>query len=392
MKINIITIALFTLLAFSCSTTANTWKNAKLNTHISQGYTRSTDNNFHGNSEKSNGSFAMREFGLNASTNLSSSLFAAGQILARNTGQDDDEDLSLDYALIDYTHSPAATKSFGFRLGRIKNPLGFYNETRDVAFTRPSVILPQSIYFDRTRDLSLSADGLHVYSKTQFNTEITLGLLEPRIDKKSTTTSLLGSSASGELESNTGNVWNITHEQSAFTLTYSGAALELDYNPPTHLNQSAGSIKFLVNILSFQYDNEFLSITSEYADRRFKFHNLETLLPYKKLNGESYYLQLTAFISPRLKSYIRYDVLYSNKDDRSGKKFEQLTLGTRPRYSQFAKDWTLGIRWHINRHWMINLEHHWIDGTAWLPIQNNPIPNETERKWRLFAAIISFRY
>ena len=390
MKIIAITIAILTLLPMYCEA-LTLWNNTKINTHFSQGYTRTTDNNLYGNSQNS-GSFALREFGLNASTQLSSSVIAAGQVLSRNTGQDDDDNLSLDYALIDYTHSPESGRSFGFRLGRIKNPLGFYNETRDVAVTRPSVILPQSIYFDRTRDLSLSADGIHLYRKTQFNTDITLGILQPRIDKNSTTTSLLGPSASGSLESNTGYIWNISYELSPVIFTYSGAALELNYEPPSHLNEDDGSIKFLINILSFQYDSEHWSITSEYADRRFKFDNLNALVPYEKLYGESFYLQLNAFISPKIKAYIRYDTLFANKDDRDGKKFQQLTLSTRPHYSQFAKDWTLGIRWDINHHWMVSFEHHWIDGTAWLPTQNNPTPNETERKWQLFTGIVSFRY
>ena len=30
----------------------------------------------------------------------------------------------------------------GIRLGRMKTPLGFYNDTLDVPFTRPSILLP----------------------------------------------------------------------------------------------------------------------------------------------------------------------------------------------------------------------------------------------------------
>ncbi len=47
----------------------------------------------------------------------------------------------------------------------MKNPLGFYNDTRDVPFTRPSILLPQSIYFDRTRKLAIAADGVHLYGE-----------------------------------------------------------------------------------------------------------------------------------------------------------------------------------------------------------------------------------
>jgi hypothetical protein len=46
------------------------------------------------------------------------------------------------------------------RVGRIKTAYGLYNTTRDVPFTRPSIVLPQSIYFERTRNLTVSADGV----------------------------------------------------------------------------------------------------------------------------------------------------------------------------------------------------------------------------------------
>ena len=43
--------------------------------------------------------------------------------------------------------------------------IGFYKETRDVAFTRPSILLPQSIYPIYVRNLALSSDGLYVYGE-----------------------------------------------------------------------------------------------------------------------------------------------------------------------------------------------------------------------------------
>jgi len=368
---------------------------ASINTFMSQGYTQTSDNNLYGKSQDSYGSFSLREFGLNASANITPSFFTSAQILARNTGHDEDNDISLDYALVDYSHSPSEFRTYGIRLGRIKNPLGFYNETRDVAFTRPSVILPQSIYFDRTRDLALSADGIHVYNNAKLfshNSELTIGILKPRIEDKSTTKTLLGQSVQGSLKNNTGYVWKAELNTTPYTLSLSGANLELTYNGPEILADKEANVRFLINILSFQYDSEHISITSEYADRRFKFTNMESLTPFKKQNGESFYLQVTTLSSLKFKYFVRYDVLYQNKDDRNGNKLSRLTNGNRPNHSQFAKDWTLGMRWDINRFWVLSIEHHWINGTAWLPFQNNPLPSETKKTWRLFAGNISFRY
>lgn len=377
----------------SYGNTNEIWNSTKIAGFASQGYTRSSDNNFYGNSEKKSGSFSLREMGLNVSSSLSKSFFSSAQILARNTGQDDDDSVTLDYAMIDYSRSLSSKQIYGIRMGRIKNPIGFYNETRDVPFTRSSVILPQSIYFDRTRDLSLSADSFHLYSalnKLSYNAEITIGIGKPRIDKKSIVSTLLGQSAMGTLDSDVSYLWNVFFNKNAYTLTFSGALLQLNYDDPELFVVGDSKINFLVNILSFRYDAEHWVITAEYADRRFKYKNLGALLPFKELEGESYYVQATSFVTPSLNFFIRYDVFYQNRKDRRGSRFESLTM--RPAHTQFAKDWTLGLRWDIHRSWMFRLEHHWIDGTAWLPHQNNPDPAVSTKNWRLLAGILSFKF
>jgi len=367
------------------------WKSTKIAGFASQGYTRTSDNNFYGNSEKKSGSFSLRELGLNVSSNLSRSIFSSAQVLARNTEQNEDDGITLDYALIDYSRPISSEQTYGIRIGRIKNPTGFYNETRDVPFTRSGVILPQSIYFDRTRDLSLSADGFHIYGESHqlsHTTEITIGMGKPRTEKKAIATSLLGPSAMGLLDSKVGYLWNVLFNKNAYTLTYSGAFLQLDYRE----DANEGKVQFLLNVLSFQYDAEHWAITAEYADRRFDFENLGAFLPFEELNGESYYLQVTSIITSSFNFFLRYDVLYQNRKDRTGVKIATLTRGATPAHTQFAKDWTVGLRWDINRIWMLRLEHHWINGTAWLPNQNNPDSTLTKKDWRMLAGIVSFKF
>ena len=66
---------------------------------------------------------------------------------------------------MDWNFSNTPGSSLGVVAGRIKNSLGLYNDTRDVAFTRPGVFVPQQIYFDSVRNLLLSADGLQLYAR-----------------------------------------------------------------------------------------------------------------------------------------------------------------------------------------------------------------------------------
>ncbi|MEZ5578375.1 MAG: hypothetical protein R3F40_02450 [Candidatus Competibacteraceae bacterium] len=71
----------------------------------------------------------------------------------------------------------------GQSFGRFKIPFGLYNDTRDVIFTRPTILLPQSIYQERTRDLAISADGGIFYGEHRSNwgdlfLELGVGYLE----------------------------------------------------------------------------------------------------------------------------------------------------------------------------------------------------------------------
>jgi hypothetical protein len=47
---------------------------------------------------------------------------------------------ALDYALVDLTLAETDSHSLGLRLGRLKNPFGLYNETRDVPLYPPEYL------------------------------------------------------------------------------------------------------------------------------------------------------------------------------------------------------------------------------------------------------------
>lgn len=141
-------------------------QNLQIHGFFSQGWLKSTDNNnVFGNSSSDSGSFDFREIGLNASMRPLSNLQFSVQGLSRTAGNGSPGNIRLDYGFIDYTFSNQENSQLGIRLGRMKNPIGFYNDTRDVPFTRPSILLPQSIYFDRTRKLAIAADGVHLYGE-----------------------------------------------------------------------------------------------------------------------------------------------------------------------------------------------------------------------------------
>ena len=128
----------------------------------SQAMISTNHNNFFGNTENKTG-FDFTELGANVSWRLNPSLQLSAQAISRRAGEADNGALRLDFATVDYTLHASENARYGVYLGKIKNPYGLYNETRDVASTRPSILLPQSIYLDRIRNFVLSSPGVAIY-------------------------------------------------------------------------------------------------------------------------------------------------------------------------------------------------------------------------------------
>ncbi len=356
----------------------------------SQGFILSSGNNFFGKSKE--GSFKYHEVGMGASIRPLSDLQFSAQMLSRRAGAGDRGNIRLDYGFIDYRIVSKASNHFGIRIGRMQNPIGLYNDTpRDVAFTRPSIFLPQSIYFDRTQNVARSSDGIHFYAEHRMgigNLLYQLGAVYADVDGQESKKVLLAE-VQGDLESQLSYISRLMFEQDGgrVRLAITGLLLNAQFKSATS-PQKRGEIRFRPLILSAQYNAEFWSLTSEYALRNFRYRNVGPL--NFNITGESYYLQGTYRLFKTLELLLRYDVLFQDKKDRKGKAFAAST--GRPDHSRFAKDATIGLRWDITKTLMSRVEYHYVDGTAWLTSLDNPPPATTKRYWDLFSVLISFRF
>ena len=370
--------------------------NLQLHGFISQGYVITSDNKFCGDSDD-NGSFDFREIGLNASYRPVPSLQFSAQALSRFAGESDDGSIRLDYGFIDYSVMDKASYQWGFRLGRVKTPFGLYNETRDVAVTRPSIFLPQSIYFDRTREVALSGDGLYLYGEYRTdlgNLFLKLGGGKPRVKDREVEDSLLGSNLPGNLDGDTSYNAQLLYEKDGglIRLALTWGQLNMDYDssarPPFDID--SGSIKFEPYVFSAQINKERWSLTGEYALRRLKYYGFSyPRIINRVIKGESYYIQGTYNFFEDWQGFVRYDILFSNKDDRNGKKSER---PGHPAHSLFAKDLTFGLRWDISKYLMLRGEYHYVNGTAWLTSEDNPDRSKTERYWNMFSILIAYYF
>ena len=357
---------------------------------LSQGFIHTSDNNLFGHSDDGV-STDFRELGLNGSWRIMPELQLSLQMVWRDAGQTDEDGLRVDYGIIDYSFYSSESSLLGVKVGRVPTPLGFYIDTRDVASTRPSILLPQSIYFDRNRNIALSADGGYIYAEKRSNYGdflFTAGAFNPRTNDPSLKYAVVGND-SGKIEGDTSWIARLSYEwqsgRGRLAITYGN--LHADYEPNIQAALSAGSINFRPIIFSAQYNAENWTLTSEYALRTTELEGFG-VRPNDKVIGESFYIQGTYKVMPFLEGLIRYDQLSVDKNDKDGRNF---TLkSSEPSYSRFAKDWTFGVRVIFTSSFLVSAEYHRVNGTAWLSGLETSSPKQ--QYWDLYMMMISYSF
>lgn len=364
---------------------------------IAQGLVNTSDNNFLGETDDSI-SYDFREIGLNASYRALPQLLFSGQLMSHTAGESDHGEPDIDFAFMDWTALSGEQGRAGIRLGRVKNPYGLYNATRDVPFTRPSILLPQSMYFERARKISVSSDGANFYADYlsawgTLSAEIVLGF--PPIDKASEI-ALLGNNIKGHFESKFSQLYQVRYESPSAQYVFAATVLNLKegYQPAVGPDLASGNFYFDPVILSAQYNAEKWSLTSEYAFRNISYKGFGPGLPDFSKDAESYYVQGTYKILPKLEMVLRYDAAFNDRNDRNGKDFFIDSKGTKgPNFTQYTKDWTLGLRYDVTPAFMLRAEYHNIEGTSILPGMDNPAgPNAHVKNWDMWMLLGSYYF
>ncbi|WP_411725645.1 hypothetical protein [Methyloglobulus sp.] len=358
---------------------------------LTQGFFHSSDNNVYGQSNDGI-SPGLTEIGLNVGYQPLDRLRFAAQGLYRRAGDVDRGSVRLDFALADLTLLEYDSGKLGLRGGRIKIPFGLYNETRDVSFTHPTILLPQGIYFDRSRSLLLSADGGSFYAEQRtdfgdFAFKFNAGM--PSSDFDELKTVVLGTrDAQGSFETKPAIATQLSYELNGgeYVFAVSYMDLEFDYNPALGKTLRKSETHIQPLLFSAQYNGEKFILTGEYEYRWNTFGNFA---PEGKFVTESWYVEASYRILQQLQATVRYDTVSINKDDRGGD--GALLLGY-PRHVAYAKDWVVGLRWDITSSWMLRGDNNRIHGTAWLPQADNPVPSQTIQDWDLYGLQLSSKF
>lgn len=375
-----------TCLANAQATTVDSL-NMQFHGFVNQGFIKTDENQFFGDSEQ--GSWEFTDLGIGASSKLTNSLQVSAQALYRRAGKTSPDGVQLDYALIDWSAVNNAEAGLGLRLGRIKNPFGFYNETRDIAASSPSILLPESIYVDALRQLFHTTDGAGLYAYKSWDHALLsfdTAVGEPIVSRASQDV-ILTVSAPGTLinEQLIASRLILEDHSGRWRAAYSHAEFKADYQPAAVDLAVDGSTRISLNVISLEYNWSDWQWVAEHMRRDITYQGIFSKGFNYTLPSEAYYLQTSYRINQHWQWLLRYDRLYVNIDDKAGTEF------TTPS-DAYAKDWTTGVRYQPNSQWLFSAEIHQIRGTAWVPKIENPIASEQHSDWLLFTAQMSWRF
>ncbi len=366
----------------------------------STGYMQSDANNFLVPSE--DGSFEFNEAGLNIATALTNDIRAGIQLFSRDQGSIGNNDIKLDWAFLNYQWKEEA----GVRLGKMKLPYGLYNDTRDYDMLRTSILLPQSVYNEDFRETLASYQGIGLNGNValsvagRLNYDAFTGTFGVESDGgiakllstsaeayKSTTVRYLAGGRIRWYFPLQGLMLGSTYYQSDATYKTESrsAPIETTLEP-----------EYQTFVFSGEYNLGDITVAAEYlrvkSDTVLKIDMTALELPNPEPieltnENESYYALIAYRFTDWFEGGAYYSIHYADTDDRDGR--NQIERG-QPDHSAWQKDRAASLRFDFTDSWLLKLEVHVMNGTAFCAQADNP--DGTDQHWTLFAAKTTFNF
>ncbi|MBT8343058.1 MAG: hypothetical protein HKP58_01600 [Desulfatitalea sp.] len=367
---------------------------------IAQGFLISSEYNYLSH-KSTDGSFEYNEMGINFSKDLTDKLRLGIQFFARDIGDAANNKVTLDWAYGDYRWRDW----LGIRAGRIKLPLGLYNETRDYDFLRTSIVLPQCNYSDMLRDTLLAANGLSLYGNAiplfgagDLDYQVVMGALYADLDsgiEKYSNSALQGAGEiAGAVVYDTLYVGKIRWNTPLSGLALTADILKVRGKVPMLLLGNSvtmdSDIQHIRSGIEFTWEDLVLVFEYNYLDAE----NTTTLDANQmmlgepaKLESETYYWGASYRFTDWFEVGAYYGVNYPDKNDKDGN--DQPALG-QPKHNAWQKDIALSLRFDIVQGWIFKLEGHKVNGTAEVLSVDNP--DKSEEDWYYGAAKLTFSF
>lgn len=355
-----------------------------------------TDHNHFGGASAHDLAWDLREIGVNVSYRPNPEWLVSAQAMARWAGETDEGELRADYAFVERTLANGGDTRYSLALGKIKNAYGFYNSTRDVAHTRPGILMPQSVYLERIRNFTLASPGVSLrgdHDGDRADVRWQLGMV--RMEADDTELEYLfvpvpasSSEASGHFEG--GRSWlgqvMTDYQGGRWRLGVSLGEVAMRYAPAAVDIYPAAREYLRPRVLSVQHNREDWTLTAEYS-----YIGIDNQILGTRFTAEGWYVQAAWRPAPGWETWVRRDQLYFDKNNRDGSRFIGLGLETSLGHSHA---WVAGVRHEFTPRFAVAAEIHWVEGAAMLSPQDNPgAPGSRfTPDWNLFLLQAAYRF
>jgi hypothetical protein len=351
---------------------------------VSQGYVKTTRNNYLAESARKQGSFDFTEVGINFTKPLSDKLRVGVQLFARDLGPLGNYSPQFDWYYLDYR----LFDWLGIRAGKTKLPWGLYNESNDIDAGRVQILLPQSLYPVSSRESLFAQTGGELYGDVALGGA---GSLEYRL--YGGTIYLNTAEASAQLKNfdvaydlggrvmyrppidglQLGTSLQAVHFDFSFTpneqqlATYqSNGQLPPDFDGSVDI---AFPIKLWV--ASVEYQKERLSLAAEFG-RNFASYKTSLLMPDVNVRTQGAYVmgsyQVRSWFTPGLYYSTYFPDVHNIK-----------------KRSTYQHDVAVTLRFDVTPNWLVKAEGHYMHGTAGLRAELNDQPRDKLTKdWGVF--------
>ncbi len=333
---------------------------------VAQGLMQAKDSNFVNNDGEV--SAELTEFGLNSVWQLDPSFRLAGQLMYLDGGNRYQQGLRIDYLFLNWTAINTLDWQVDLYAGRYKNAHWLYSSTRDVAVTRPMIVLPQSVYFDSFRDIAVGSDGIALqstYSSSLGELDLNWSLGATPTPKEQSLR-IISNMISGVTQQDFVHQFSSFFRPAGAKSQWGVSLLDSDFNYRRAMTDIFADGDFTVQrvMLNWRYSEENWELSSELFQERVSVYGFYAPGVQRTQFGQGAYLMARYNLTANTTLYASYDYSYGNKDDKGGSLLPQQTGGLVADYFGYQRDSALSLSHNFGNKWRATLEYHWTVGTG----------------------------
>ncbi len=359
---------------------------------VSQGYIKTSKNNYLAETARKQGSVDFSEVGLNFTQQLSPELRVGVQLFAHDLGPLGNYAPQLDWYYLDYRFF----EWLGVRAGKTKLPWGLYNESNDIDAGRVPILLPQSVYPVASRESLFAQTGAELYGDISLGEA---GALEYRAYAGTIFVNGVDASiqfrgfdvpydAGGRLTWSTpldGLQLGASAQFMRFDFEFQPtpaqrAAYEADGQLPSDFSGEVwAKAPIKLWVASAEYQRDGLWLAAEYG-RTYGSYETNLVLPRSSVENRGGYVMASYQVAPWFTPGVYYSAAFYDVE-------ATLPAGTDSR-GTFQHDVAVTLRYDLTPNWLLKLEGHYMHGTGVLQSQlnDNRRLSELTKDWGVFVA------